>query len=360
MKKFTFNNLLLLALVLATFCGIVTTGTVKADSNYVTVADGYIAVDHNLGGEYFQAFSMIDENSVLINAAGGDLKIVTLDTGEEIANFGQPTDYYSAYFSTSTSGFTMSTSFVKKSPIDNSYWVGFTTLDAMDNDERIYQVSPNGTWDLKAMLRGNCDLNFYGNDILVSALDSNNWNDPNKILKLDTTGADNHQTIINADGNSAGFGMSSDGLYYATCFADDEGVYHFSDESVQAALAGGPVIELGQDNKLVSMARGAYDTKVDSEGHVIFDVNVGGSSTEILLYDKTTSELLSIAFHEGEDTAFLCGLDVQGNLLEPGGTVYVATGDCKIIKITAIVPEPNMIVLLLIMVAAGLVPALKR
>ena len=106
--------------------------------------------------------------------------------------FGKPAEYSLLCFP----------SFLSLSPDEASLWAGYTDLDNLD--ARIYRIDvASGEWRLEARMASNWDLVFWNDSILVSGLNDADFNTPNAVFVLDTSGGDHHRKIIETGGSSA-------------------------------------------------------------------------------------------------------------------------------------------------------------
>jgi len=180
-------------------------GVAAADSAILTPmpAGERTATDILTGAGYFVGFDVSGDS--VVGWASGSLKQFDKSSGAVLADLGAPSGY---------SGYN---SFVRMDPSGNSAWAAFTVYDGT-NDDRIYQVDiSTGTWTHEATLACNFDLEFSGGNAYVSGLNSGNWSDPTCIWQLDTSGADNHDKIVEMSGNSAGLAFDASGnAYYAS------------------------------------------------------------------------------------------------------------------------------------------------
>ena len=115
-------------------------------------------------------------------------------------------------------------SFLKISPDIETVWYGITS--GPNGDEIFSYNIETGTWSEGYSLLCNFDMEFIGEHILVSGLNSTSWSDPNCISLLDVSGNDNHRKIIDVGGYSAGLGIDDEGnVYYATSGVGSEKLY---------------------------------------------------------------------------------------------------------------------------------------
>jgi hypothetical protein len=77
----------------------------------------------------------------------------------------------------------------------------------------IASIRKTGTWDHKANMPANWDLEFWNDSLLVSGLNSADYQTPNAIFLLDTSGQDQHRKIVETGGNSAGLAVDSMATY---------------------------------------------------------------------------------------------------------------------------------------------------
>ncbi|GEM_PF-367676 len=263
---FTIINVMLLAF--ATF-----------GQSYLTPSEGFKALDILPTYETFSAFDIHDS---LVYANDGDtIRCFNMKTGNETNKYGKPAGYASW------------PSFVTMSPDGKQIWAGFT--NSGNTDDRIYSINiETGEWDLQAHLSGNFDLEFLHDSILVSGLNSSNWNDPTSIFVLDTTGNDNHRKIIEIGGSSAGLATDADGnVYYGTYFfSTTNAIYRWNSEEVENILNNTVVDTLTLDNatKLSDLPNGAYDCEVDAGGNLIFNSNSFSSDKVLARWNETVGD----------------------------------------------------------------------
>ncbi len=189
--------------------------------------------------------------------------------GGTTQKFGKPADYTVTSFP----------SFLSLSPDGSSLWAGYT--DAANADARIYSLDPeSGIWDLEARMPSNWELDFWNDSLLVSGLNTSNYNEPNAIFVLDTSGQDLHRKIIETGGSSAGLAIDSHGnLYYGTSFsAGPNALYRWDSASLAVVIEtpGATPLELANAEKLSDLPKGVYDCEVDAGDNVVFTMNVWG------------------------------------------------------------------------------------
>lgn len=210
-------------------------------------------------------YSAFDVYQNLIYATGDNLiYCFDFETNELIQTFEKPAGYQA--FS----------SFLTVSPDGAEVWAGFTTTG--NTDDRIYTLDPTtGSWTLKAQLTANFDLEFFGGQVLVSGLNSDNWGDPNFIFLLDVSGNNNHRKIIEAGGSPAGFSVSGNGnLYYGTSFFSQANALYRWDSGQLAEVignSGAGFLTLQDAEKLSDTPAGSYDCVADAEENIAFNFN---------------------------------------------------------------------------------------
>jgi len=188
--------------------------------------------------------------------------------------YGLPADYNLLTFS----------SFLCLSPDESTLWAAYTDLDNVD--ARIYSIDVgSGTWSLEARMPANWDLAFWNDSILVSGLNSADFDSPNAIYVLDTSGGDQHRLIIETGGSSAGLAVDSHGdLYFGTSsFTDPNALYRWDSAQLAAVIespAAAP-LQLGDAVKLSDLPTGAYDCEVDAADNLVFTMNTWGGTQVI-------------------------------------------------------------------------------
>lgn len=186
-------------------------------------------------------------------------------------------------------------SFLSIEPGGSALWVGFTT--ASQDDARIYRVDvATGIWSLEAKMPANYDLVFWGDSLLVSGLNSIDYNTPNGIYILDTTGNNNHRKIIETGGYSAGLATDALGnLYYASSTSGAVAhLYRWSNEQVAAVVSDVNAAPMtGTDATLLAslpVGMAASDVEVDLGGNVVFTMNQWGATSILARWDGNTGE----------------------------------------------------------------------
>lgn len=233
----------------------------EAQSSFLNPLGNYKAND--LMASY--SFSVFDVHENLMYADGeGMVYCFDLTTNEAIQTYNKPAGYV-AY-----------SGFITVSPDGTEFWAGYTTTG--NTDDRIYAVdTETGQWTLKANLTANFDLEFVGGQILVSALNSVNWGDPNCIFLLDISGNNNHRKIIETGGSPAGFSIGNQGdLYYGTSFfTGANALYRWNAQQLNEVIgnAGAAYLTLDDAVKLTDLPAGAYDCVADDAENIAFNFN---------------------------------------------------------------------------------------
>lgn len=203
--------------------------------------------------------------------------------GGTTRKYGKPADYSLVSYP----------SFLSLSPDGASLWAGYT--DGSNVDARIYCLDPeSGLWEHKANMASNWDLEFWNDSLLVSGLNSADYNAPNAIYVLDTSGQDLHRKIIETGGSSAGLATDSHGnLYYGTSFlAGDNALYRWDSASLAAAMEtpGATPLQLADAEKLADLPMGVYDCEVDEGDHVVFSMNAWGGEQVLARWNGTAGD----------------------------------------------------------------------
>ncbi len=194
--------------------------------------------------------------------------------------YGKPADYQLPSFP----------SFLSIAPDGAFLWAGYTDID--NADARIYAIDvTSGRWNLMARMASNWDLAFWNDSILVSGLNSPDYNTPNAIYVLDTSGLDHHRKIIETGGNSAGLAVDSHGnLYFGTSFLSGSNALYRWDSTELASVIGSPEaapLQLSDADKLADLPMAVYDCEVDEGENVVFTMNVWGGSQVLARWNGT-------------------------------------------------------------------------
>lgn len=296
--------------------------------SYLTPSEGFNAIDILPNNDTFSSFDVY--GSLLYANDGDTIRCFNMETGLEVSKFGKP------------AGYTAYPSFVSISPDGTEIWAGFTSFS--NTDDRIYSINIEaGTWDLKALMPGNFDLEFLSNKVIVSGLNSSDNSNPTSIFVLETNGTNNHQQIIEIGGFSSGLATDSDGnIYYATSFIDGSttnALYRWSSVDVNAVITNPETASLVLDDatKLTDIPSGAYDCEVDAVGNVLFNFNDFSSDKVLAIWNKTIGDgynfdTLAVAT-DGMD--WFTMVKSCGNILEPGDDdgVYVLSWGRPVAKV---------------------------
>ena len=238
------------------------------------------------------AFHFSDTVSVQAFDAGEDYfyfndgdTIYQLDpeAGRATVKFGKPDGYPVVSYP----------SFLSLSPDGSALWAGYT--DVAHVDARIFCLDPEtGIWDHAASMAGNWDLEFWNDSLLVSGLNSADYQTPNAIFVLDTSGQDQHRMIIETGGSSSGLAIDSHGhLYYGTSFpAGPNALYRWDSTTLAAVIEspGAAPLQLADAQKLADLPMGVYDCEVDAGDHVVFTMNVWGGTQVLARWNGTTGD----------------------------------------------------------------------
>jgi len=178
---------------------------------------------------------------------------------------------------------------VRIDPTGQTVWFGYTTSGSVD--DRIYTVPMSGDFDVadekvhQATLTGNYDAEFAsigGQDrILVAGTDSTDWADPHCIWLLDTSGADDHDKLVELGGWSVGMAVDLDNSLVSTSAATNT-MYRF-DETDWLTAIGATELTVGDGTALTDLDGGNYDIAVDDVGNIFFNIN--GSASELAVIE---------------------------------------------------------------------------
>ncbi|MGD2035275.1 MAG: DUF4465 domain-containing protein [Bacteroidales bacterium] len=302
-------------------------GIIVSAQSYLVPSEGFKAADVLPGYNTFSAFDIHD--SLLYANDGDTIRCLNMKTGQEMNKFGKPAGYASW------------PSFVTMSPDGATIWAGFT--NSGNTDDRIYSIDvETGTWDLQAHLSGNFDLEYWGDSLLVTGLNSSDWEDPTSIFVLDTTGVDNHRKIIEMGGSSAGLATDSEGnVYYGTYFyytSDPNALYRWDSAGVADVINNGTdTLKLEDATKLTDLPNGAYDCEVDAEGNLLFDANSYSSDKVFAVWNGTSGDgynfdTLAVATDAMD---WLTMIKSHGNILDHTGNngVYILSWARPVAKV---------------------------
>lgn len=222
----------------------------------------------------YDGFSTFDIHAeILYGHDGNQVVVLDLATGEQINSFSAP------------DGYTAFPSFLKRNPWDGKFWAGYTVTG--NTDDRIYTLDTDtGEWEWVASFAGNHDIVFFEEDVvLVSGLNSNDWNLPSSVFVLDISGNNLHRKIIEIGGTSAGLSNPADGsICYGTYyFTQQNYLYRWHNDDVVAAIEseGNTVLTPDDATILSTLPAGSYDTHSDGLGNIFLTLN--GSEKKMLV-----------------------------------------------------------------------------
>lgn len=213
-------------------------------------------------------------------------------------------------------------SFLKISPDIETLWYGIT--NGPNGDEIFSYNIETGTWSEGYSLLCNFDMEFIGEHILVSGLNSTNWSDPNCISLLDVSGNDNHRKIIDVGGYSAGLSIDDEGnVYYATSGVGSEKLYRWDMETVINVIndSSAEILTLDDATILSSIPAGAYDTDVDEAGNVFFDFSdyaTGVKNVVMWNGNEGDNENFEILAYSNDPAVSLTLVNSKGNFMNGG------------------------------------------
>lgn len=307
----------------------------RASSAIVDPAPGYQA--HDLLTAYtFSGYDVHD--SQVAGWVGNDLMLFNSTAGTSINLGGAPSDYLTADGS-------VYNSFVKFDPSSAStVYLGFTT--AGNADDRVYQVDITGNtanWTDLATVKGNGDLAFSGSTAYVSGLGTSGA----AIYKLTAGGP---TQIASAGNNTSGLAFDSSGnLDYATYdgYGNPGKLLQWTASQVAAASSSSP-LTIGNATVLSTLPGGAYDTAVDSAGHVLFDLNGTASGSLLGMWNGTSGDAANYTTLATNLSAapFFTALGTAGDITQPGGGVFVADPYSAKGLAEVATPEPASMLLL--------------
>lgn len=185
--------------------------------------------------------------------------------------FGKPADYNIGAFPT----------FLSVSPDGAYLWAGYS--DLANTDARIYRINlASGLWKEMAMMPSNWDLVFWDDQILVSGLNSADFNTPSGVYLLDTTGQNQHRKIVHVGGSSAGIALDPDSnlCFGTSSFSEPNGIYRIDEATLTAVIdmPDADSLTLADAEKLTDLPMGLYDCEVDVTGQVLFTMNLWGGT----------------------------------------------------------------------------------
>lgn len=237
-------------------------------------------------------------------------------------------------------------SFLKISPDIETLWYGITS--GPNGDEIFSYNIENSTWSEGYSLLCNFDMEFIGEHILVSGLNSTSWSDPNCISMLDVSGNDNHRKIIDVGGYSAGLGIDDEGnVYYATSGVGSEKLYRWDMETVINVIndSSAEILTLDDATILSSIPAGAYDTDVDEAGNVFFDFSdyaTGVKNVVMWNGNEGDNENFEILAYSNDPAVSLTLVNSKGNFMNGGKDNGIIAGAWGL-PLTLLYKEINLI-----------------
>ncbi len=311
------KHLYLFILAMGLFCN-----TNLFAQNPLTPSEGFKTSDIIPEVTNFAALDIYD--NLLYANDGNTIHCYNMETGEEVRTYDKPDDY---------GGITYA-SFINISPDGNNIWAGFTVSG--NTDDRIYKINASTeNWELMAHFSGNFDLEFRNSQILVSGLNSPSWSTPNGIFILDTSGADNHQKIIETGGNSSGLAVDSQGnIYYGTYIAASSTVSRWDSNAIDDAITTTTFLTPNEATKLTDLPSGAYDCEIDAEGNLLFSYNDFTGEKGIAAWNGTEGDGQNYDIL-ATSTDWLGMVKTSGNIYNytPQGGVYTTAWGKPIIRL---------------------------
>lgn len=244
-----------------------------AQSDYLTPTDGYL-VEDIITDKLFASYEVNDGKLYGFDTDG--IHAYDLNDGTELYTEAKPEAYAAQ------------PGFMNIDPAGNFLWMGFTKTDY--SDDRIYRFDLNlKTWEQMATLPANFDLEFSGDHIFVSGLNSDTWGDPNNIWLLDVSGNNNHIKIVETGGSSAGIACDNAGnIYYASYFStEDNFVVKWNDSDIEAVINGGTSLTFSDATTLSTLPAGAYDCDMDNNENLVFNCNDYTNGSFVAIWNGT-------------------------------------------------------------------------
>jgi hypothetical protein len=297
--------------------------------SYLTPGDGFNANDIFPDMNTLSSFDVAG-NTLYANS-GAVVFAVNMETGDTVFTSGKPDDY------------TGWPSFLTVSDDEQQIWVGYTTSG--NTDDRIFLIDVNtGNWKQVAGFTANFDLELLGGKILVSGLNSAEWDTPSGVFLLDTTGNNAHKKIIEVGGSAAGFSIDSKGnVYYATYHsAADNFLYRWDSLDIVNAYTNGDTLVVDDATVLSALPDGAYDCDVDAAGNVLISINSYTGAKGAALWNGTASADENVQFLGTTEDAYdwITYIKSTGDVTMPGegNAVYLLSYARPIAKITRQLP----------------------
>jgi hypothetical protein len=287
-----------------------------SQSQYLNPAPNVKTKDILTQHDKISSFTVKD--TLLFALDGDTLRVFNLNNNLQINKLPAPDDYKA--FPT----------FVSLQPDGHALWIGYTVSG--NTDDRIYSVDlQSGQWKSVATLAGNYDLQFRGDHILVSGLNSAHWGDPNAIFLLDTTGTNFHRKIIETGGSAAGFAIDKEGdIFFATSsFSQQNRLYRWESNKISTVLDDLLAAHLTTSDAdiLTDIPATASDTHADEAGNICFVYNDFAGDKVVAMWDSnkiTQKGYITLAVANG-DFEWLTYLSSRGNVLLPdeGNELFV-------------------------------------
>ncbi len=255
-------------------------------------------------------------------------------------------------------------SFVRVDPTETTVWFGYTGSAAEGYIQTIPLSADNGTFTVVAQLDGNFDLEFYDGEAYVAGLNAlwgGGTSDFHGIWRLDTSGNNVHDCIVEVGGNSAGCAFDSTGQLlagtYNSTYITMQGIGGFDLATWSPHIDANPAVSdsyitLSDANMLTSVDAGLWDVTVDDADNILFNENgfsPGTSYVSIIENGKDYSGY-GVYRHDilgtgnGDYGNWFTYMDATGDVLA-GGKGY--TGDFYNMPIGYVsVPEPATLILL--------------
>lgn len=230
-----------------------------AQSDYLSPNDGFL-VEDIISDKLFASYEVNDGKLYGFDTDG--IHAYDLSDGTALYTEAKPESYAAQ------------PSFMNIDASGTFLWMGFTKSDY--SDDRIYRFDLSlKTWEHMATLPANFDLEFSGDHIFVSGLNSGTWGDPNNIWLLDISGDNNHIKLIETGGSSAGIACDNTGnIYYASYFSsEDNSVVKWDASDIETVIDGGTNLTFANATTLSTLPAGAYDCDMDDNENLVFNCN---------------------------------------------------------------------------------------
>ncbi len=296
-----------------------------------------------------------------------------LSDGRIVAQVGQNVNLYAADGAFTRTLTTWSDSgygsFVRMDPTETTVWFGKTNIGTDDYIRTIPLAASGGTYTPVAMLSSNFDLEFaqVGGEWKpfaagLNAVWGGGTNDVTGIWRLDTSGNDVHDCIVELGGNSTGLAFDSAGNLlpgvYNSSHVSDQGMAKFLQATWQAKIDTDPTqgdsyITLTDGDMLTYARGGLYDVTVDDVGNILFDTNNYDISLSEVCVIETGKDYSGYGDYKYDVMAtgdasvtwwnWLTQMDANGNVLEDGRGYLTDSASGGVV---GYVPEPATMCLL--------------